>query len=321
MLGTGASAIQIAPAIAPKVKKLTLFQRTPAWVLPKPDREVGPREQALYSRFPFLQKWFRTFQYLAYEIGVLGMSFFPSLLKPLRKLVVGQINKHIADPALREKLIPDYEIGCKRILLANDFYPTLARDNVELCVDRVREIVPEGIVTHDGKLHPLDAIVFCTGFHVTDGFLKFPVKGADGEDLGEMWDRDGAEAYLGTQVAGFPNFFFIVGPNTGLGHNSMIFMIESQVNYIMSCLNMVKKAGADSIDIRKEVQTTFNQSLRSRLKGTVWQTGCKSYYLDKDGNNSTLWPGPTFEFWARTRRANASHMELRQCAATRGYGR
>ena len=311
VVGTGASAIQIVPAIAPRVRRLTLFQRTPAWVLPKPDREIGPRERALYRRFPLLQRLYRGLLYAFYEFGVLGMSYFPALLKPLQKLAERQIERGIQDPALRKKLVPNYEIGCKRILLANDFYATLGRENVGVCTERIRQVVPEGIVTDDGVTHPLDAIVFCTGFHVTDGFLKFPVRGPGGRDLDEHWAQEGVQAYLGTQVAGYPNLFFIIGPNTGLGHNSMIFMIEAQVNYIMSCLELTRRGGAASIDVRRDVQAGFNRWLRGRLRRSVWQSGCTSYYLDKDGNNTTLWPAPTVAFWARTRRAKAAQQELR----------
>jgi cation diffusion facilitator CzcD-associated flavoprotein CzcO len=237
----------------------------------------------------------------------------------------------VPDPVLREKLTPKYSMGCKRILFTNDYYPALQRPNVELVTDAIVEVRERSIVTTDGREHEVDAIVLATGFAVADEPVPFPVEGRDGRTLKAAW-KDGAEAYLGTTVAGFPNLFLLVGPNTGLGHSSMIFMIEAQAGYTLECLKWERSEGVRWADVRPEVQARYNEKLQARLSKSLWQQGgCHSWYQNKSGKNVTLWPGFTFEFSLRLRRfdpesyergrGSAAHDERSTPVATNGAAR
>ncbi|HYB01609.1 MAG TPA: 4-hydroxyacetophenone monooxygenase, partial [Ktedonobacteraceae bacterium] len=206
----------------------------------------------------------------------------------------------VEDPILREKLTPHYTIGCKRVLLSDDFYPALTQPNVKVITNRIQEIKANSILTEDGSEHPIDVIIFGTGFHVTDTQLPHFIYGCDGRSLAEHWHA-GSSAYLGTTVAGFPNLFLLIGPNTGLGHNSMVYIIESQLNYIFDCLRTMDRQNLIAVDIKPEIQKAFDTEMQSRMHDTVWTSGCKSWYLDANGHNTTLWPGFTFEFRHRTR--------------------
>jgi cation diffusion facilitator CzcD-associated flavoprotein CzcO len=309
VVGTGASAIQIVPSIAPRVGRMHLFQRTPPWIVPKPDRAISPRTQALFRRFPALQRAAREAIYWQRELFALGIVYEPRAMKLLQKLALRYLAASVPDPALRAKLTPDYLMGCKRILPTNDYYPALQRANVEVVTDGIREVSPRGIVTRDGTERPLDALVLATGFEASESLAPFAVCGRRGQDLNTAWRR-GAEAYLGTTAAGFPNLFMIVGPNTGLGHSSMILMIESQVQYVLDCVRTMRARGLKLVDVRPEVQTRYNARLQARLARTAWASGCKSWYQTRDGKNTTLWPGFTFEFRFRTRRFDAENYDV-----------
>jgi cation diffusion facilitator CzcD-associated flavoprotein CzcO len=309
VIGTGASAVQIVPAIAPKVGRLHLFQRTPPWIVPKEDRDLTPAEQDRFRRRPWIQRFARLRQYWRHELMALGFVVEPRLLKLASKLAVRYLNMSVADPALRAKLTPDYTMGCKRILPSNDYYPALQRENVDLITEGIQEIRAHSIVTRDGVERPVDAIVLATGFQAAEAVSPFEVRGRGGRDLNEVW-RDGPEAFLGTTVAGFPNLFLIVGPNTGLGHSSMVFMIESQVEYVLSCLKTLRGRRLKFVDVRPDAQAAYNAELQSKLTGTVWSTGCKSWYRTRTGKNTTLWPSFTFEFRRRTRRFDPAAYEL-----------
>jgi cation diffusion facilitator CzcD-associated flavoprotein CzcO len=298
VVGTGASAIQFVPQIVPRVGKLHVFQRTPPWVLPRPDRGIKPLERRLFASAPLLQKLYRYLIYWTSELRVCGFAIDPRLMKLVARLGRSHLSHQVRDPELREKLTPKYLPGCKRILMANDYYPALAQPNVEVVTDSIREITATGVVTCDGKERAIDAILCGTGFRVTDLITPMKVIGRDGVDLNDAW-RDGAEAHLGTTVTGFPNMFVLAGPNTGLGHSSMVFMIESQTRYLLDCMRV---AGDRTAEVRAEAQAAFNRKLQPRLDGTVWSSGCRSWYLDPNGKNVVLWPGFTFEFWMRTRR-------------------
>ena len=213
--------------------------------------------------------------------------------------------RQVADPELRAKLAPQYTLGCKRVLLSDDFYPAICQPNVEVITDRIREVRANSIITEDGKEHEIDAIICGTGFHVTDPQLPHCIHGRGGQSLAESW-QTGPQAYLGTSVTGFPNLFLLIGPNTGLGHTSMIFMIESQVKYIMDCLRTMRRRNLQTVELRRESQEAFNTEMQKRMQGTVWTSGCASWYLDARGHNTTLWPGFTFEFRRRTR-----HFDIR----------
>jgi cation diffusion facilitator CzcD-associated flavoprotein CzcO len=305
VIGTGASAIQIVPAIAPRVARLDVYQRTPPWILPKRDRDVPPRARAMFRRVPALQRLARLGQYWRHELLALGFVGDPRLLEWASRLALRYLEASVPDRELRARLTPSYIMGCKRVLLSNDYYPTLARDNVELVATGIQEITPRGILTKDGRERPADALVLATGFQAAEAVAPFQVRGRGGVELSEAW-RDGAEAYLGTTVTGFPNLFMIIGPNTGLGHSSMIFMIESQVAYILDALATMRARGASSVEVRADAQARYNRRLHARLARTVWSTGgCVSWYQTATGKNTTLWPGFTFEYRLRTRRFDA----------------
>jgi cation diffusion facilitator CzcD-associated flavoprotein CzcO len=301
VVGTGASAIQFVPQIAPRVASLSLFQRTPPWILPKPDREIGAAERALYAQFPSLQRLHRRKLYWQLEGRVLGLAVHPRLMTLAEKVARAHIAKQIRDPALREKVTPDYTLGCKRVLISDDYYPSLERDNVELITDTITEVREHEVVTADGRVREVDAILWGTGFHVTDAMAHLPLRGRDGRSIGEVW-RGGVEAFLGLNVHGFPNLFILLGPNTGLGHNSMVFMIEAQAGLALEAIKLLASGEARAIDVRADVQEEFNREIQSKLGGAVWNSGCKSWYLDEHGVNRTLWPGFTWRYWLRTRR-------------------
>ena len=297
VIGTGASAIQFVPQIAPKVNHLTLFQRTPPWIMPKPDRELSAWEQWMFRNLPFTQKIARTGLYWMLESRVLGFAIHPKLMKNVQKLALRHIRRQVKDPALREAVTPDYTIGCKRVLISNDYYPALSRPNVSVVTNAIERIDATGVVTADGRHHEVDCLIYGTGFQVADPFPPNTVIGRGGVDIVDTWSR-GAHAYLGTTLPGYPNFFMIVGPNTGLGHNSMVFMIESQIEYILGALDAMKQDRADAIEVRPQVEERYNARIQARLDRAIWSVGgCKSWYLDpRSGKNTTLWPGFTWRF-------------------------
>lgn len=300
VIGTGASAIQIVPAIAPKVAQLTLFQRTPAWVLPRGDHDYSATSKALFRRVPGLQRMFRNALYWMMEMRVLGFLGHRKLMRQAEKMARDYIEQSVADPMLRLALTPGYQIGCKRILISDDYYQAFNRDNVALVTSSIARATADGLVTADGRHHQLDTLIYATGFRANEPLAEIDIRGRGGHSLTHEW-RYGAEAYFGIAVAGFPNFFMLLGPNTGLGHNSIIFMIEAQTRYIVHCLSWLLRQGADDVEVRRKVQREFNAKLKAQLARTVWQSGCRSWYLNENGTNSTIWPGFTFSYWWKTR--------------------
>ncbi|KDB06863.1 4-hydroxyacetophenone monooxygenase [Burkholderia sp. lig30] len=303
VIGTGASAIQFVPQIAPRVKQLALFQRTPPWIMPKPDRPLAKTEQWLFRTLPFTQRLVRSGIYWSLEARVLGFAIHPALMKNVQKLALRHIRRQIPDPALRDAVTPDYTLGCKRVLISNDYYPALSRKNVDVVTTGIARIDANAVVTADGTRHEVDCLIYGTGFQVADPFPRGVILGRGGADIVDTW-RDGAHAYLGTTLPGYPNFFMIVGPNTGLGHNSMVFMIESQIAYILGALDAMRRERADAVEVRPLVEAQYNTRLQSKLKKAIWSTGgCKSWYLDpRTGKNTTLWPGFTWRFRQATAR-------------------
>lgn len=301
IVGSGASAVQIVPSIVDRVASLALFQRTPSWVLPKFDRPVGAVSAWVYAHVPGARRLARACVYAVHELRAPAFTRKPRLLKALEPLALRFMAKQVRDPALREALTPQYRMGCKRILLASDFYPALQRRNARLVTSRIERVVEDGVVTADGEHHPLDVLVLATGFQAAEAMSPFPVRGRHGLELNEAW-REGAKAYLGTTVPGFPNLFLLVGPNTGVGHNSMVFMIESQLRYVLDALKRMDEEYLAAVDTRHDVVEAFNAKLQDRLKGTVWATGCSSWYQASDGRITTLWPGSTLSYRWRTRR-------------------
>ncbi|MBW8487602.1 flavin-containing monooxygenase [Actinomadura parmotrematis] len=317
VIGTGASAIQFVPRIAREVGALTLFQRTPPWILPKPDRPVLGVERALFKRVPGVQRGYRSAIYLVQESFVLGFEN-PRLLKLASGLAQWHLKRQVPDAELRAKLTPRYTMGCKRTLVSSDYYPALTRDNVQVTTAGVAEVRPRSIVAGDGTEHPVDAIIFGTGFHVTDAFEHARIVGRNGLRIQDAW-KDGIEAHLGVTVAGFPNLFLLLGPNSGLGHNSMIFMIEAQVRYVLRCLELLRAGGGSRIAVRAGAQDRFNRWVRRRSEGAVWVSGgCTSWYLDGNGVNRAAWPASTVNYWLRTRRLDPADFEVARLPAATG---
>ncbi len=309
VIGTGASAIQFVPQIQPHVGHLSLFQRTPPWILPRHDHQIPSWQRAMFRILPITQRFVRTRIYWQQELLALGFVYRPSIMESAMRLARRHLAEQVPDPVLQAKLTPHYTMGCKRILLSDDFYPALTQSNVEVITDRIREVWANSIVTEDGREHEIDAIIFGTGFHVTDAQLPQYIYGRGGRSLADSWHA-GSHAYVGTTVSGFPNLFLLIGPNTGLGHNSMVFMIESQLNYILDCLRTMDRRNLRAVDVLPETQEAFNTEMQQRMQGTVWTSGCKSWYLDANGHNTTLWPGFTFEYRRRTRHFDPLHYNL-----------
>ncbi|HEX3343678.1 MAG TPA: NAD(P)/FAD-dependent oxidoreductase [Polyangiaceae bacterium] len=304
VIGTGASAVQIVPAIAPEVGRLFVYQRTAPWIMPKVDAPVPDWKRRLYARVPAVQNAARQGIYWSRELLALGFVVEPRIMKLGERLGRRFLARSVADPALRAKLTPSYTLGCKRVLPTNHYLPALQRANVELVTDGIAEVRARSIVSKDGAERAVDAIVLATGFEAAEQVAPFEVRGRGGRELDEVW-REGAAAYLGTTVSGFPNLFLLVGPNTGLGHSSMVFMIESQLAYVLDALKKMRARRLKAVDVKPEVQARYNARLQERLKGTVWSSGCMSWYLTRSGKNTTIWPGFTFEFRLRTRRFDA----------------
>ncbi|WP_320671580.1 flavin-containing monooxygenase [Patulibacter defluvii] len=307
VVGTGASAIQFVPRIQPQVGQMTVFQRTPAWVLPRPSRPVTPVERFLYRRFPLLQRAMRGAIYANREMLLFPYKYARPTKAILRAVAEGHMRRQVPDATLRAKVKPNFDVGCKRILISNDYLPALGKSNVEVVTHGVSEVRPNSIVASDGSEREVDAIIFGTGFHVTDQPVAEFVFGRDGKRLADAWAEQGMATFMGTTVSGFPNLFLMVGPNTGQGHTSIIYTIESQVPYVLDALRTLDRNGGGSVDLRPEVQKTFGEEMDRKMRGTVWTAGgCKSWYLDASGRNTTLWPSFTFQMRRRLARFDPS---------------
>ncbi|GAA2715234.1 MULTISPECIES: NAD(P)/FAD-dependent oxidoreductase [Streptomyces] len=319
VIGTGASAAQIVPGIQPEVERLTLFQRTPAWVLPRADRRISGAEQWLHGKVPASGRLRRGMLWGIRELQVGLFTKWPERLGLMERVAAVHLRRAVKDPALRAKLTPDYRIGCKRILLSNDFYPALARPNVDVVASGLAEVRGSTLVASDGTTAEADVIVFGTGFLVTDMPIADRVTGANGTTLADHWRKEGGiSALRGASAAGFPNFLTIVGPNTGLGNSSMILMIESQLNYMADYLRQLDTLGGRAaLDARPSAVRAWNRTLQRRMTSTVWNTGCKSWYLDESGRNATLWPGTTSEFRKATRRVDLAEYQVLRTARVR----
>jgi cation diffusion facilitator CzcD-associated flavoprotein CzcO len=297
VIGTGASAIQIVPSIQPAVEHLTVFQRTAPFVVPHNNHPVRGSTKALYRMLPSAQKASRIAVYWLREFLALGFIKHPKILKRAEAVWRRHMESAITDETMRAQLTPGYDLGCKRVLPSNDFYPAIARPNARLVTEKIIEFRPGAIVTADGAEHAVDTVILATGFHVSDNPTFAKITGRGGRTLAEAF----GQTYLGTVVPGFPNYFQLTGANTGLGHSSMLLMIESQLNLIADAIAKIEAAGGERCEVRSEVAAAYNAELQRKLPKTVWGSGCSSWYLDREGRNLTLWPGFTFEFRRRTR--------------------
>ena len=310
VIGTGASAIQIVPEIVGRVKHLDVYQRTAPYVIPRRDRAYTGLEKLAFKHVPGVQRAYRTAIYWARESLVPAFVVDPRLAAPAKKAALMNIRRGITDPELREKVTPTFEIGCKRILISNDWYPALDRDDVDLVTDRISKITPGAVVTEDGTEREVDVLIVATGFHTTDLPIAERIRGRHGESLATRFAQHGVQAYKGATVHGFPNLFFIVGPNTGLAHSSMLHIIESQVAYILDAIRQMRAKGWRAVDVRPQAQADWNRQLQRRLGPAVWQSGCHSWYLDRNGKNTALWPGFTFRFRRHTARFDADNYQI-----------
>jgi cation diffusion facilitator CzcD-associated flavoprotein CzcO len=297
VIGTGASAIQFVPLIQPRVDHLFLFQRTPPWIVPRLDHPIPAWQQRLFRLLPGAQRLVRATLYGQRELLAVGYIHRPASMSGRMKIARQHLEAQVSDPMLREKLTPHYPMGCKRVLLSDDFYRALSQPNVDLVTERIREVRAHSIVTEDSREHAIDTLICGTGFHVNDTLLPHCIHGRDGHSLGERWQAD-PHAYVGTTVSNFPNLFLLIGPNTSLRHNSMVYMIESQITYILDCLRIMDRQNLRTVEVQPEVQDAFNTDIQRRMKGTAWTSGC----FNARGHTTMFWPAFTFEFRRRTRR-------------------
>ena len=313
VVGTGASAVQFVPEIAPGAAQVTVFQRTPAWVLPRWDKPYGSVKRWAYRHVPLLQRLSRWRVYWFNEFVGMGFMGSAAIQRMLKRLSNHHLRRQVSDRAMREALTPNFNPGCKRLLISNTWFPTLQRANVQLVTQAVGAITPNGVVGADGTVYACDVIIWGTGFKATEfvapmriyGATSEGAGGADAPELGAVWRSNPAASHLGITVAGFPNLFLLVGPNTGLGHNSIIFMIECQVDYVVKALASLRDRKQSVLQLRADVQRDEYTAIQQKMKGTVWSSGCKSWYQHADGRIDTLWPGYTWEYWLKTRRFRA----------------
>jgi cation diffusion facilitator CzcD-associated flavoprotein CzcO len=303
VIGTGASAAQFIPEVQKQAARLTIFQRTPGWVIPRLDHPHSDMQKRAFARFPLLQRAVRSSLYYSAEGLVLGLVYDQRLLIPLERIARRHLEKQVPDPEVRARLTPNFRIGCKRIMFSNDYLRSYAEPNVELVSDGIREIVADGVITNSGRHVELDTIVLGTGFNVFDPPHASGVVGRDGRTLKEKWSDGGIRAYLGTAVANFPNHFMVMGPNTGLGNNSMINVIEAHAGFIVDALKTMDAQGLASVEVREDVEERYNRDIQARLEHTVWnEGGCRSWYVGPDGRNHTLWPSFSNAFKRRLAR-------------------
>ena len=310
VVGNAASAVQFVPQIAPLVARLTVFQRSANWLLPRKDRLYAPRTQRLLTRFPALARLYHDAQWFYFgEMQLTPLMKQVRVVQALaRRRALAHLRRQVRDPALRARLVPTYPIGAKRVLFNDDYYPALARPNVVLVTDGIERIEPAGIRSHDGELHEADVIVFATGFRSTEFLAPIEVTGRDGRRLQDEW-RDGARAYLGVAVSGFPNFFMLYGPNTNLGHNSILVMIEAQVGYVLDAMGKMRARGVRRLDVRRPVMDAYNRRLQQDLAKSVWSTIDASWYKTADGTITNNWPHSTIRYRRLLREARLEDYE------------
>jgi cation diffusion facilitator CzcD-associated flavoprotein CzcO len=306
VVGTGCSAIQVVPAIHPQVEHLTVYQRSPGWALPKLDFAYRERTQRLFERFPLLRRLDRAGIQGFLEFATLGMTRYRRLVPLFQRVARWHIERAIDDPELRRKLTPRDELGCKRIMLSDDWYPTLNEPNVDLVTERIASITAGGVRTEDGRERPADVLVLATGFRTHDFVAPLEIAGENGRTLEEAWGAE-PRAYLGITVPRFPNLFLLYGPNTNGGAGSVVYVIEAAMAHVISAL----RTGARRIEVRSEAAAAFDRELREALTRTVWHTGCTNWYVDENGFDPNQWPWQWATYRRRTARLEPAHYELR----------
>jgi cation diffusion facilitator CzcD-associated flavoprotein CzcO len=309
VIGTGCSAIQAAPEIQPEVAQLDIYQRSPGWTFPKMDFAYSERAKRLFERFPALQRLDRTLVFGFMEFGAAGMTRHRWMLAPFRAAARRQIKQAIADPELQRKVTPTDEVGCKRLMLTDDWYPTLVKPNVELITDRVAEVTPTGVRTEDGRERPVDVLILATGFSCHGFVAPMEIVGPAGRTLSEEWSEV-PRAYLGMSVPGFPNMFLLYGPNTNGGTGSVIYTIESGMAHVIAALDELERTDTRRIEVRRQSAEAFDRELRERLAGSVWHTGCTNWYVDENGNDPSQWPWLWSTYRRRTARLDPLAYEL-----------
>ncbi len=303
VIGTGASAIQFVPEVAKEVETLHVLQRSAPYILPKPDRAYSEKEKQRFKSSPLWQKICRLGIYLSHESRALGFTQFQQLMRASQTKCAQHMKKTIKDPELRKKFTPDYDIGCKRILISNNYYQAFTQENVSLETESIDTITRTGIRLKDGREIEADTLIYGTGFKATEFLTPMEVTGLQGKTLNQEWHK-GAEAYLGITVKDFPNFFMLYGPNTNLGHSSIVYMLESQIHYILKAVEILKTENLKYLNIKAQPQIQFNQRVQDKLKNTVWENGCISWYKNADGKNTVNWPDFTFKYRSQTRQLN-----------------
>lgn len=302
VIGTGASAIQFVPRIAKEAEKLELFQRSAPWILPKPDRKIFGFEKFLYKYLPGWRLAHRATLYWINEFTLRGFLKEKSIIRSVSEWAATKhIHHHIKDETLRKKLTPDFRFGCKRALLSNEYYPALAQDNVDVIDTGVESITATGIIDKSGKTHDADVIIWGTGFKVDEPLLGVDIIGLDDKNLNSVWKENGFETYYGITVSGFPNAFIFAGPNTGIGHTSLVVMLEAQFSYVMDAIKKISEEKIKYIDVKEVVQDQFCQNMQDKMVGTAWTSGCNSWYLSDTGKNFTIWPDYTFNYIRQTK--------------------
>jgi cation diffusion facilitator CzcD-associated flavoprotein CzcO len=309
VVGTGASAVQFVPKIVDQVAALDVYQRTAPWIIPRRDRAIRAGARRLYRRVPAVQRLLRVGIYGLREAAFVNFRW-RRMSRLTERLARAHLARQVPDADLRARLTPTYSLGCKRVLLSDDYLPALRRDNVTVITEGIREVRPDAVVTADGTVRPVDTIIFGTGFRVTDMPIAERIRGRDGRSLAEVW-RGSPQAHLGTTVTGFPNLFLLLGPNTGLGHNSVVIMIEAQLEYVSKALAHLRRTGAVALAPRPEAQRGWVDEVDRKSRGTVWTAGgCRSWYLDRTGRNAALWPRTTWAFRRRLARFRPADHEL-----------
>lgn len=309
VIGTGASAIQFVPEITPRVASLDLYQRSAAWVLPKPDRRFTAIEQTLFDKLPVWDRLYRAMIYWKNESRALAFTRFNRLLDIFAWQARKEARKWVTNPQKLAHIIPEYRIGCKRILISNDWYPAINQPHLNLITEGITRIDETGVVSADGKHREVDAIIFGTGFKATEFLSPIKIAGRNGLTLNEAW-AEGSKAFKGITVSGFPNLFMLYGPNTNLAHNSILYMLESQFRYVISSMNALARYPGAAMEVREDRQSRYCQVVQSGLENSVWDSGCTSWYLDEHGRNTINWPGFTFSYRFSTRSADTTDYQF-----------